>query len=136
MMALDDGRVFADFVADIINNRNIIMKSDGSSTRAYCYLADAVIAYFLVMLKGKPGETYNVGNPDAECSVIQLANRLLNIFPEKKLIVIQKEQDNRNYLKSKVNKIIPDIERVKKLGWLPKYNIEEGFMRTVNSYIC
>ncbi len=51
-MRLDDGRVFADFVADIVNFRDIIMKSDGSAQRAFCYLADATVAFFTVLLKG------------------------------------------------------------------------------------
>ena len=45
-MTLDDGRVYADFIADIVNNRNIIMKSDGLAMRSFCYLSDATIAFF------------------------------------------------------------------------------------------
>jgi UDP-glucuronate decarboxylase len=134
MMELNDGRVFADFTADMLCSRNIVMKSDGSSKRAYCYLADAIIAYFLVLLKGVSGEAYNVGNPECECSVLDLANRLINIFPQKKLTVITREQDNLNYLASKTNRVTPDITKIKSLGWLPKYTIEEGFERTVYSY--
>jgi nucleoside-diphosphate-sugar epimerase len=134
MMELNDGRVFADFTSDIVHSRNIAMKSDGSSIRAYCYLADAIVAYFLVLLTGGSSEAYNIGNPDQECSVIDLANRLVNIFPDKKLTVIVQEQDNLNYLTSKVNRITPDITKIKALGWLPEFTIEKGFERTVRSY--
>ena len=134
MMDLNDGRVFADFTADIVYDRNIVMKSDGMSKRAYCYLADAVVAYFLILLNGENGEAYNVGNPDNECSVLELANILVKIFPEKMLTVVQKEQDNLEYLASKVNRITPDIGKVKKLGWVPTYTIQEGFKRTIKSY--
>jgi len=48
-MSLNDGRVFADFVADIVGNLHIVMKSDGSSTRSFCYLADAVMGFFTVL---------------------------------------------------------------------------------------
>ena len=44
-MTLDDGRVYADFIADIVNSRNIIMKSDGLAMRSFCYLSDATIAF-------------------------------------------------------------------------------------------
>jgi len=133
-MELNDGRVFADFAADLVNNRDIVMKSDGTSRRAYCYLADAVIAYFLVLLNGKSGEAYNIGDPGNECSVLELANRLVNIFPEKNLTVITKENNNLNYLASKVNRVTPNIAKIKALGWKPRFTIEEGFKRTVNSY--
>lgn len=133
-MQLNDGRVYADFVADIINGNDIVMKSDGSSKRAYCYLADATIAYFLVLLKGKSGEAYNIGNPEGEYTVLELANRLVSIFPEKALKVVIHKNSNINYLPSKVNRITPDIAKVKNLGWSPKFTIEEGFKRTINSY--
>ena len=49
-MRLDDGRVYADFINDIVNNRDIVMKSDGSAIRAFCYVADAVTGFFTVLL--------------------------------------------------------------------------------------
>ncbi|UKJ08237.1 NAD-dependent epimerase/dehydratase family protein [Solitalea lacus] len=134
MMDLTDGRVFADFVADIVLNRDIIMKSDGTAVRAYCYLSDAIIAYFLVLLKGAQAESYNIGNPQGVCSVIDLANKLVSSFPEKKLKVIRKENMDSNYIPSKANKVIPNIDKVTSLGWKPKVSIEEGFTRTVISY--
>ena len=42
-MKLDDGRVYADFVSDIVNNRNLEIWSDGSAKRAFCYLSDATL---------------------------------------------------------------------------------------------
>ena len=49
-MRLDDGRVFADFVSDIVARRNIVMKSDGTACRPFCYLADVIVALFSVLL--------------------------------------------------------------------------------------
>lgn len=34
-MALDDGRVFADFVANVVNRQDIVMMSDGSAVRPF-----------------------------------------------------------------------------------------------------
>ena len=34
-MALDDGRVFADFVANAVKKENIVLKSDGSARRRF-----------------------------------------------------------------------------------------------------
>ena len=73
-MQLNDGRVYADFVSDIVNNRNIIMKSDGSAIRPFCYLADATSGFFTVLLKGNSGEAYNVGNPDEAFNFALLPN--------------------------------------------------------------
>jgi len=133
-MDLNDGRVFADFVSDVVNNRNIIMKSDGNNTRAFCYLADFILGMFSVLLKGKNGEAYNVGF-NKETSIIGLANILVNLFPEKDIKVIMNNSDrSKEYLKSTVNRTCPDISKVKLLGWEPKTEVEDGFKRTVLSY--
>ena len=135
-MSLDDGRVYADFVADIINNRNIQMKSDGSAIRAFCYIADATVGFFTVLLRGENAQAYNIGNNECEISILNLANTLVNLFPDKKLRVIQKDlPDNTKYLKSNISRNCPDITKARLLNWKPTTSIEEGFTRTIRSFL-
>ena len=135
-MKLDDGRVFADFVADIISCRDIIMKSNGKAKRAFCYLADATIAFFTVLLKGSIGEAYNVGNSDAEISILDLAETLVGIYPDLRLKVIKKDDpDDPGYIKSKITRNCPDISKIRSLGWEPKIQIIEGFKNTIDSFL-
>ena len=133
-MGLDDGRVYADFISDIVNNRNIIMKSDGSARRTFCYLSDATIAFFLVLLNGKNGEAFNVGNPKCEVSIIELAQRLVKLFPKKELKVVKSENQKLGYIKSVITRNCPDISKINRLGWMPQIDINEGFLRTILSY--
>ena len=133
-MPLDDGRVFADFVNNIVSNENIVLKSDGLAVRAFCYLTDVTKGFFTVLLKGQNGEAYNLGNPSAAISVKDLALALVKLFPQKKLQVIFDYQANSGTLQSQVQKSLPDIEKIKKLGWNPSVGIEEGFQRTILSY--
>jgi UDP-glucuronate decarboxylase len=135
-MRLDDGRVFADFAYDIVNDRDIVMKSDGSASRAFCYLADAVTGFFCVLLKGNNGEAYNVSNDNCQIRIIDLAAILVSLFPEKGLKVIRDEESiKEGYLKSKISQTCPDITKIKGLGWEPKYSIEDGFKRTIRSLL-
>jgi UDP-glucuronate decarboxylase len=134
-MQLNDGRVFADFVSDVLAGRDIVMKSDGSAIRAFCYLVDATIGFFTVLLKGKQGEAYNVGNDQAVSSIVNLAEIMTGIFPEKNLKVVQKEPCSaHNYLKSAIHKNAPNIEKITQLGWKPQYGLSDGFERTLLSY--
>ncbi len=87
-MSLDDGRVFADFVANIVNNQDIVLNSDGSATRPFCYLADFIVGCFLVLLKGENGGVYNIGS-NCETSILELAEKLVALFPEKNLKVVK-----------------------------------------------
>lgn len=134
-MSLDDGRVYADFIRDIVNNNDIKMLSDGSAVRAFCYIADATKAFFKILLNGKIGNAYNVGNDKAVVSILNLAEILINLFPEKGLNVIRKEEKNNSYIKSEISKNIPDIEKIKEIGWTPETKIKEGFTKTINYYL-
>lgn len=133
-MEPDDGRVFADFVADIVARRDIVMKSDGSTRRPFCYLADATVAFFTILLLGNAGEAYNVGS-DIECSVLELAETLVRLFPERHCNVIRQERGpGDQYIPSSVSAGHFDLSKIKSLGWEPTTGIEEGFRRTVESY--
>jgi nucleoside-diphosphate-sugar epimerase len=133
-MDLNDGRVFADFVRDIVNNKDIVMQSDGSASRAFCYLSDATIAFFKVLLNGKNGEAYNVANPSCEITILELAEKLVSLFPEKHLKVVQKERTDHVYLESKSTHASLVIKKIQFLNWNPSIKIEEGFYKTILSY--
>ncbi|RYG99185.1 MAG: NAD-dependent epimerase/dehydratase family protein [Alphaproteobacteria bacterium] len=134
-MALDDGRVFADFVRDIVERRDIVMKSDGSTLRPFCYITDATVGFFTVLLKGQPATPYNVGNEEAELSILELAEMLVRVFPTPPLRVIRavRSSDDK-YLPSPVFRNLPDTARLRGLGWQPTVSAEEGFRRTVLSF--
>lgn len=133
-MDLSDGRIFADFVADLVARRDILMKSDGSTRRPFCYLADATAAFFTVLLRGEAGEAYNVGS-DVETSVLELAEMLTRLFPERNSRVVRQERSSGDpYIPSVVAGGHFDLSRVRALGWEPTTGIEEGFRRTVLSY--
>lgn len=132
-MKLDDGRVFADFVKNIVNNENIVLTSDGSAVRPFCYLADATIGFFKVLLEGKNNTAYNVANPMQAVSIKELANILVSTFPEKKLSAKFSEK-NTSYLQSPIKGQIPDISKIMSLGWEPQTTIESGFKKTIRSY--
>jgi len=134
-MELNDGRVFADFVADILAERNIDLKSDGLAVRPFCYLSDATIGFFTALLKGEAGMAYNVGNPDAETSIKDLAHLLVGLFPEMGLSVnhLPPEPPSSGYLQSQIHRSTPSIQRMIALGWQPTIGLSEGFKLTVSA---
>jgi UDP-glucuronate decarboxylase len=88
-----------------------------------------------VLLKGEAGRAYNVGNPDTEISVKDLAHLLVGLFPEMGLSVVHMPSDPQagGYLQSQVSRSMPLIQRMLELGWRPTTGLVEGFMRTVSA---
>lgn len=135
-MALDDGRVFADFVADVIAKRDIVLKSDGLARRSFCYIADATIGFLTVLLTGGKAEAYNIANPSAEVSMAELATIVAELFPERGIGThFELPVTGNAYLKSPVSRSFPSIEKIKCLGWSPSIDVRNGFRRTILSFL-
>ncbi|MDD4929262.1 MAG: NAD-dependent epimerase/dehydratase family protein [Gallionella sp.] len=134
-MKLDDGRVYADFVADVVNGRDIVLKSNGLTRRSFCYLADATAGFWTVLLSGANAQAYNIGNPDGEISIRDLAKLVAGLYPEKRISVrFEHRKESEDYLTSQISVTCPDITFAKSLGWSPVTSIENGFRRTIESY--
>ncbi len=135
-MSLDDGRVFADFVADVVAGRDIVLKSDGLAKRPFCYIADATIGFLTVLLSGGKAEAYNVGNPNAEVSIRDLAVTIAGLFPERCVTTrFEVPISSNSYLKSPTSRSCPSIDKIRRLNWFPTTGVEDGFRRTILSFL-
>lgn len=133
-LAPDDGRVFSDFAYNVARNEHIVMNSDGSARRAFCYASDAVAGFFTVLLRGEPAHAYNVANQRGELSVMELAELLVGLFPQKALRVEHRvAADPTGYLRSSVNRIVPDTTRLESLGWRAEVSPALGFKRMIET---
>ena len=126
----NDSRVFANFVNNAVKGQNIVMKSDGSARRSFCYIADATTAFFKVLLDGADGEAYNVGNDAAYVSIKELAEIFISVLPEKKLKVILEKREDKN----EEEKMLMSSEKIEGLGWQCSFSIPQGIKRTVRSF--
>lgn len=130
-MSIYDGRVQADFLKNVMNNENIVLKSDGSSVRTYTYIADAIKAMVLVLLKSED-IVYNIADEDSKTSIRELAETLVDIKKKEnlKLVFDIPKEENKGCAAFKMG-ILSTRKIRKELGWNPKYGIKEGFERTV-----
>jgi UDP-glucuronate decarboxylase len=133
-MEIGDGRVFADFVEDILQNRDLTLLSDGSATRAFCYISDAIAGFFTVLLNGDSAKAYNIGS-NIEISISDLAEKLVEEFSEKNISVSRKQRKSSSYLVSPIDRACPDISLINELGWTASITVENGFRRVVNSFL-
>lgn len=68
-----DSRIGSSFAYDVINGKNLILKSKGDQIRSYCYVLDCDTAMLTVLLKGKNAEAYNISNPNSIITIKELA---------------------------------------------------------------
>lgn len=130
---LGDGRVFSDFLLNALNGEAITITSDGLATRSYCYVTDAVIGILIALFKGQSSIPYNLGNPDGELSVKELAELISSLSHQKGVIYSQKSA-HAGYLRSNLQRSRPDISRITSLGWKASISPTTGFKRTLQSF--
>jgi UDP-glucuronate decarboxylase len=75
-MGETDYRVLPNFANRIKAGAPLNVYGSGVQTRTFCYITDALVGFLLAVIKGVPGETYNIGNPKPEISMVQLVEAL------------------------------------------------------------
>lgn len=137
-LKISDKRVIPDFARDILNGRDIVMLSDGAPTRTFCYVADAIVGHYKVLINGTNGESYNIGIDQPEISMAQLAEKIVtaarSLF-DYQGSVIYKTSEDKDYLVDNPNRRCPNIEKARHdLGYCPQISLEDGLRRSLIWY--
>tara|TARA_B100000767_G_C19755283_1_gene532698 strand:- start:1291 stop:2382 length:1092 start_codon:yes stop_codon:yes gene_type:complete len=127
-----DKRLPADLANYVLKNKNVKLFSNGSPTRSFCYISDAVVGY-LKVIAYKKFAIFNIGNDKEETSVkkltqtyIQVAKKLYD-YDKKITYSTSKEKD---YLTNNPNRRSPSLVFARnELKYNPKINIKDGVKR-------
>ena len=123
-----DNRVYAQFIRNILNDEDIVMKSRGEQFRSWLYVVDCAVAMLLLLTKGNSGEAYNVANEESNITIRQLAEEIAKIG-NKKVVFDLAENGNT----TPITKAVFSTEKLNQLGWKPLFSIEEGLAHTIQS---
>jgi UDP-glucuronate decarboxylase len=137
-LKISDRRVIPDFARDIFEGRDIVILSDGTPKRTYCYVADAVCGYFKILVNGRPGEAYNIGVETPEISVAELAEKMVatarRLGGHMRKVILRKSED-ADYLIDNPNRRCPVITKARtELGYDPQVGLDEGLRRSIIWY--
>lgn len=127
---IDDNRVFAQFARSVIASNNIILHTQGESSKPYCYTTDSVSAILYILLKGKKGEAYNVANPNTYISIREMAEFLRDNFNPVVKVIIEKHP-GMGY--APITKLNLSSDKLMLLGWKSKYDLKEMYNNLINS---
>ncbi len=137
-LKITDGRVIPDFCRDVFAGRDIVMLSDGSPKRTFCYAADAIIGYYKVLVRGHPGESYNVGIEKPEISMAELGALVVSTARDLlgyKGKLVTGKSDEAAYLIDNPNRRCPSIAKAREnLEFNPQVQVEDGIYRTLCWY--
>ena len=126
----NDSRVFASFIRNVVRGEPIVMNSDGTAKRSFCYISDATIGFFKVLLEGAEGNAYNVGNDESYMTIRQLADTFAAVYPGTGVSV--KGADLKH--KGPEEQMFMKSSKLRGLGWACGVPVADGIRRTVESY--
>lgn len=124
---------------NILLGKPLPIYGDGQNIRDWLYVIDHCRALDVVIHKGKPGETYNIGgnnevkNLDLVRMLCDLMDELtsdLPVFPARKLISFVQDRPGHD------RRYAIEASKIKnELGWEPSVTIKEGLRQTVQWYL-
>jgi UDP-glucuronate decarboxylase len=123
-----DYRVLPNFASRIVGRRPLQIYGSGKQTRTFCYVTDAINGFLLTLFDGTPGEVYNIGNPQPEISMLDLATAIETVVGRKIDYILVQHPDS--YPPDEPMRRCPDITKaVLQLGYRPTVNLHDGLRR-------
>jgi UDP-glucuronate decarboxylase len=87
-----------------------------------------MVGFFRILLKGVPGEAYNIGNPNPEVSMNTLADTFKRMSPG--VVTIQTTEYPDSYPADEPRRRCPNISKAElQLGFRPNVRLEDGVER-------
>ena len=140
-------RVITQFLGHIVRGEPIKLVDGGAQKRAFTYIDDGISA-LMKIIENKDGvatgQIYNIGNPDNNYSVRELAGMMLELaksYPEyrdngarvKLVDVTSGEYYGKGY--QDVQNRVPAIDNtMKDLGWAPKVDMKTALRHIFDAY--
>ncbi len=119
-----DNRASVQFFRDVLEGRDVVLKSRGEQMRSYTYVADCVSAMLTVLTKGEAGEAYNISNPDARATIAEFAQLAAESGGQKCVFAIPNETDIKE--STPVPCAVLNSEKLQELGWRGVYSVPRG----------
>jgi len=136
-------RVFPEFISALLFNRPMKLVDGGSSRRTFTHIDDAVegIVLCLKQFDNFRNQIVNVGNPENEISIRDLAHLMRDIYEklggEKSLSQIKEVTGAQYYGPGydDCDRRIPDITKLSKAGWKPRYGLHDTMADIIGYYL-
>ena len=124
-----DNRVSSAWAYAAARGETIVMKSDGSQIRSYCYCLDCASAILKILLRGESVHAYNISNPGSIISIKELAEILSEVSGVQLQMELPTENEKKGY--NPMSNSSLESTGLSKLGWNGIFDARQGLTHTV-----
>ncbi|MCD8209115.1 MAG: NAD-dependent epimerase/dehydratase family protein [Bacteroidales bacterium] len=125
-----DTKALSQFLRKGLSGEDIVLKSAGTQYYSYTYVTDAVAGLFTVLLKGAGGEAYNIADKTGDIMLKELAGIIAEYAGTQVVFELPDEVESAGY--STATKARLNGEKIRQLGWQPRYNMRDGIKQTMS----
>jgi dTDP-glucose 4,6-dehydratase len=125
-------------IQSVMARKPVPVYGDGMNVRDWLYVRDHAEALWLVLTRGKAGETYNIGGHN-EWANLRIVDVICDLIDEmapqlggqsRKLITFVKDRPGHD------RRYAIDAAKIQReLGWVPAHKFEQGIRETVRWYL-
>ena len=128
------GMVLPRFVKSAIQSENLKVYGDGSQSRVFCHVSDAVSAVLAIFNDVQAeGQAFNIGGEE-EVSIRELAERVIQVTDSSSRIEYVSYEDAYPAGFEETMRRVPDTTKLRTLtGWKPKYSLDE-IIKDIENY--
>ena len=139
-----EARVITQFISNIIEGKDLQIVDGGSQRRSFTYIEDGIDALIKIIENEKncaDGRIFNIGNPNNNASIKELAELVLELaqkYPKYNPVKITNVDSGKYYGKGyqDVPNRVPSIANAKKhLKWKPKTDLPTALKNTLEFYL-
>ena len=124
-----DTKAVSQFVGRGVAREDVVLKSEGTQTYSYLYVADTVGGMLHVLAHGRAGEAYNLADERCDVSLRDLAATIARSAGTKVVFELPDEVERAGY--STATRAMLDPARVRATGWRARYGMAEAMDRTL-----
>ena len=127
------GMVLPRFVKAALTNQPIIVYGDGTQSRSFCSVTDAIDAIETLMdSKATIGQAFNIGSP-VEITITELANKVINLTNSNSQITYKPLSEVYGENFEEPQRRVPDISKINRaVGWQPKKSLDEVILEVAD----
>lgn len=126
-----DNRAYAQFLRDVLQGRDIVLKSKGDQMRSWLYVVDCARALLHILLRGTSGEAYNVADEHSVVTIRQFAEAISHAAGRQVVFDIPDTPDGGNT--TPIRHAVFSTAKLEALGWQPLLPFDEAISHTLST---
>jgi len=128
-----DTRIAAYFSRCVIENKDIVLHTEGKPRRPCLYTRDAISGILTVLFEGSNGEVYTIANKKTSISIRETAELIATQIAKNRIRVLFKITNPKEYTFNQELNLALNTDKLEVLGWQAEVGLEEAYLRMIES---